>query len=281
MTKYVNLGCGNRYHPEWINIDIIPYSPSIVVHDISQGIPLSNESCDVVYHSHLVEHIRRQDISFFMRECRRVLKPGGILRVVTPDLERICRIYLQKLEETIAGKTRSHYDYNWILLEMYDQTVREQGGGEMLEYLRQNPLPNETFVYERIGEEGRNIVRGLRNVPTNLFQETFRWREVFQRLRSLPKVVVKRIVGLLGRDGMRALTVGRFRLGGEVHHWMYDRYSLARLMMEAGFQNPIQQSAGSSQISPWSRFNLDTLPDGTVIKPDSLFMEATKPSEVI
>jgi hypothetical protein len=80
----------------------------------------------------------------------------------------------------------------------------------------------------------------------------------------------------LGAEGARALEIGRFRLSGEVHHWMYDRYSLAKLLIEAGFFNPIVQSATSSQIPDWKTFCLDTLPDGTVLKPDLFFMEAVR-----
>jgi len=81
---------------------------------------------------------------------------------------------------------------------------------------------------------------------------------------------------LLGSDNMRALEIGRFRLSGEVHHWMYDRYSLGRLLIAAGFRNPVVQSATTSLIPNWTSFHLDTLPDGRVIKPDLFFMEATK-----
>jgi hypothetical protein len=80
-----------------------------------------------------------------------------------------------------------------------------------------------------------------------------------------------------GSAGARAIKIGQFRLAGEVHQWMYDRYSLAHLMLAAGFVDPIQQSAKNSLIPQWTSFNLDTLPDGNVRKPDSLFMEATKP----
>jgi len=58
---------------------------------------------------------------------------------------------------------------------------------------------------------------------------------------------------------------------------MYDRFSLARLLREAGFSDPKVQDAASSQIPDWDRFHLDRLPDGTLIKPDLFFMEAVKP----
>jgi len=84
----------------------------------------------------------------------------------------------------------------------------------------------------------------------------------------------------MGRKGVMALDVGMFRLTGEVHQWMYDRYSLKELLVTAGFRDPIQQTASTSRIQNWSSFNLDTLPDGTAYKAHSLFMEATKPTEI-
>jgi len=61
---------------------------------------------------------------------------------------------------------------------------------------------------------------------------------------------------------------------------LYDRYSLAQLLCTAGFVNPTVQTATQSWIPEWDSFNLDTPPDGTVNKPDSLFMEALKPKEM-
>lgn len=59
---------------------------------------------------------------------------------------------------------------------------------------------------------------------------------------------------------------------------MYDSYSLAKLLKACGFQQIMQRTATQSYIPNWSDFNLDTEPDGSVYKPDSLFMEAIKPS---
>lgn len=286
--RYLNLGCGNRFHPDWINIDIASRGPGIIAHDLSRGIPLPDASCDVVYHSDLLEHLRRADVLPFMRECYRVLKPGGILRVVVPDLERICRLYLEKLEAVLNGNVASAYDYEWILLEMYDQTVRERSGGGMLDYLRQAPLPNEAFIYERIGEEGRSIVNSLRQQPageptlTNVSRRSWRSRArgLLLRVSGLPRAFQNRLLARwLGAGGLRALKIGRFRLSGEVHQWMYDRYSLTQLMLAAGFQEPIVQSASKSRIPNWANFNLDITPDGKVNKPDSLVMESIKPPE--
>jgi hypothetical protein len=59
---------------------------------------------------------------------------------------------------------------------------------------------------------------------------------------------------------------------------MYDRYSLALLLEKYGLENIIQRTAAESYIPDWASFNLDTELDGTVYKPDSLYMEAIKPA---
>src|SRR5690606_28178644 len=121
MTRMLNIGCGFSYHPDWINVDIRAVGPEVLTCDVRKGLPFPSSSFDVVYHSHLLEHLRRQEAAHFMRECFRVLKPGGIMRVVVPDLERICRSYLEQLE--LGLKTGDAANYDWIMLELYDQTV--------------------------------------------------------------------------------------------------------------------------------------------------------------
>jgi len=286
--QYVNLGCGDRHDPAWINYDIAG-GPGVIAHDLRRGIPLPDDSCDAVYHSHVLEHLRPKDAENFMRECFRVLKPGCVLRVAVPDLERICRAYLEQLEAAAKNDDNSADDYDWIMLELYDQTVREKPGGAMREFLGREQLPNELSVYERIGEEGRAMRRALCQKPDRQEGSTSqsastpgtfaRMQNSFSyRLSSLLDRLAKGALRLMrGQAAIEALQIGSFRLAGEVHQWMYDRFSLARLMQSVGFHHPTQRNATESQIPGWTGFNLDTLADGTVVKPDSLFMEAVKP----
>lgn len=280
-TQYLNLGCGSRHHPAWINIDIAPNGPEVIQNDLSHGIPLPDSSCDVVYHAAVLEHLRRSDAAVFMTECCRVLKPGGIVRVGVPDLEKLCQLYLAKLAAALTGDKSASQDYDWVMLELFDQIVREKSGGGMQEYLRQKPLPNEAFVYERIGEEGRALVESLHNssgrmqladppLPVFLFK-------LLRAIRTLPRLVKNGIQScLLGEEDRHAIEIGRFRLAGEVHQWMYDRYSLARLLESSGFQDSQLCDATSSKIPNWASFHLDTLPNGQTVKPDLFFMEAIK-----
>ena len=76
---------------------------------------------------------------------------------------------------------------------------------------------------------------------------------------------------------LRALEIGRFRLNsGEVHQWAYDRYSLAKDLLDAGFTDPKKCAHGESRIPDWKSFHLEVTLEGAVEKPDLLVMEAIK-----
>lgn len=64
-------------------------------HNIEHGLPFPDASVDFVYSSHLLEHLFQEDAEAFVRECHRVLKNGGILRICVPDLEHALALYAQ------------------------------------------------------------------------------------------------------------------------------------------------------------------------------------------
>lgn len=63
---------------------------------------------------------------------------------------------------------------------------------------------------------------------------------------------------------------------GELHRWLYDRYSLKRLLTEAGFVDAQVRDAHFSRIQDWAKYALDVNPDGTICAPGSLHMEAER-----
>ncbi|MEM9693217.1 MAG: methyltransferase domain-containing protein [Myxococcota bacterium] len=244
---YANLGCGSRFHPLWVNLDVAPPHSAVMDADLGRGIPLPDQSCDAAYSSHMLEHLSRADAGAFLRECHRILKPGGVLRLVVPDLEQICREYIKNLEGALAGDVDSAARYDWILLELIDQMSRHEPGGEMLRYWHQNPMPAEDYVIERVGEEVKGHLAHIR-----------------QRGAAPP------------RRSPTPAEIGAFRSGGEVHQWMYDRFSLARLLREVGFVGPRVTTAAHSLIGGFAEFGLDADPNGIPHKPDSLFVEARR-----
>ncbi|MDX2303670.1 MAG: methyltransferase domain-containing protein [Microscillaceae bacterium] len=274
--RLLNLGCGHRFHPTWTNVDFTSTAPGVIAHNLLSGIPFDNNSYDVVYHSHVLEHFSRQDGKHFIRECHRVLKPGGILRMAIPNLEQIARLYLQKLELAAQGDPQAAFDYEWIMLEMYDQTVRTQSGGDMAQYLFQESIPNEDFVYNRIGEEGRNIRRQFLDRKQNSSPTQPLPRQSFTRhLKNFLKKILTFYCQKPTAIELAQCQIGKFRLGGEVHLWMYDRYSLKKLLLESGFKDFIIQTAFESRISSWNEYELESK-DGIIFKPDSLFVEVIK-----
>jgi SAM-dependent methyltransferase len=277
-VKALNLGCGARVHPAWVNIDKGGRRPGVRAWDLSRGIPFPGGEFDVVYHSHLLEHFPRAKGQAFLRDCFRVTRPGGVIRVAVPDLERITRLYLESLERALCGDAQGMCNYEWMTLEMYDQTVREKSGGGMIDYLQQDPVPNEEFVIERFGSEARRALSQIRAArararqdPTLFSRFDFRFRKMWRQRRFFFLWL------FLSKERYAALRLGLFRGAGEVHLWMYDRYSLARALEAAGFDDPRQVAAAESRISGWKDFGLDTEPDGSIYKPDSLYMEAVKP----
>jgi len=94
----INLGCGSSTHDSWKNLDINPYVAGVEKWDSRNGIPAATNSVDIVYHSHLLEHLHQEDGEKLTKECYRILKPNGVLHIAVPDLEQICREYLNARE---------------------------------------------------------------------------------------------------------------------------------------------------------------------------------------
>jgi predicted SAM-dependent methyltransferase len=275
--KLLNLGCGSRFHPDWINMDWSSCNAYVKVHDLSTGIPFPDSTFDVVYHSHLLEHLQREKAFFLVQECYRVLKVGGIIRIAVPDLEQIVRMYLVALEKALQGNHEWGDHYDWMMLELYDQAVREIPGGAMRVYLEQRFIPNEGFVCERMGCEARRIIQSYRARANREKVQHSKKFKLFASFQSILLSLRERLLREILTDvDYKALKLGQFRLSGEVHQWMYDRYSLGKLLSKAGFENVKSVGPGDSQIPHWSDYCLDTEPDGTVYKPDSFYMEARR-----
>jgi len=258
--KLLNLGCGTRYHSSWVNVDIHCTGPDVIPFDLRQGIPFVDEAFDVIYHSHLLEHFSKAYAAVFLKECFRVLRKGGIIRVVVPDLEEILRTYLRLLEEAVEGHEGARECYNWIMIELLDQMVRNQPGGEMLKCCKQDPIPAGDFVYGRLGSELLSVLSIMPNKKKSV-------------------ATTESVADLDEAAYLDTLEIGQFRLSGETHQWMYDRYSLRALFEEAGFHDIQICRPDESSIPNFNSYLLDIEEDGSVCKPGSLFMEARKPSE--
>lgn len=270
--RLVNLGCGRTAHPDWINLDLVPAVPGVIRHNLCFGLPFHADQVDGVYHSHVLEHLRPEQGLWLLQECYRVLRPGGVLRVVVPDLEQIARLYLDYHDRAWEGESTAVRRYQWLKLELLDQLVRSHSGGEMGPYLVKLEPEDAEFVRSRLGEEVLEAVSFVErkqesSPPVNLRQ---RVKTVRERLAFW---LVRRV---LGRSAAAAFAESLFRNRGEVHRWMYDRYSLRSLCTQVGFVDFEVRTAATSGIAEFDSFQLDRLGEMTR-KPDSLFCECRKP----
>jgi len=64
--------------------------------DATTHIPLPDASVDVLYSSHMVEHLDRESAMSFLTEVRRVLVSNGVVRIVVPDLKKLVAEYLER-----------------------------------------------------------------------------------------------------------------------------------------------------------------------------------------
>ncbi|MEM7785583.1 MAG: methyltransferase domain-containing protein [Planctomycetota bacterium] len=271
---YLNLGCGRNFHSSWVNVDLGPIHADVIEHDITDGIPFDNDSFDAVYHSHVLEHLNPDQGKTLIRECNRVLKPGGVLRVVVPDLERIAILYLEMLDEAWQGNRNSRINYDWMKLELLDQMVRDQSGGRMGPYMADSEIENSRFVMERLGDEFLVCQNQNRDIKTSSTQSKWAlFANSFSRLKL--RMAFRVVRWLLGRKAEKAFREGLFRSQGEIHRWMYDRYSLKDICESAGFDEFKVCYADESRIDSFTSFDLDTV-SGKVRKPDSLFVECVK-----
>jgi SAM-dependent methyltransferase len=277
--RLLNFGCGGTFHPNWTNLDSSSISPHVIEHDLRKPFPFTDGTFDAVYGSHVLEHFEPAAARNLLLECRRILKPGGIVRLAVPDLEAIVRLYLSALEAAIEGKPESEIRYDWLMLELYDQVVRKTSGGGMAGFLANRRADGSWgLIEDRLAREAETSASD----PRRKQPKGARW---LRKLRSAAGSARRRAATVcaflcLGSRGSSALREGLFRNSGEIHQWMYDRFSMARALERAGFLAIRTCRAGESGIEGFSSYALE-LVDGQDRKPDSLYIEGRKPSDIM
>ena len=94
-VRRLNWGCGEHPQPGWINSDVKELPGIDITCDIREGLPLEDDSLDYAVSIHALPEVPYGDLGGVLAELRRVLKPGGVLRLALPDLERGIRAFLE------------------------------------------------------------------------------------------------------------------------------------------------------------------------------------------
>ena len=203
--KILNLGCGTKTSNKSgvINIDwsiylrikkmnmlrpIVPLffrgerlqrfkslPEEIMVHNLAKGIPYKSDSVDVVYHSHMLEHLDKSVAEMFLIEVKRVLKPGGVHRIVVPDFEKSCRAYIAHIVSCETNPIDAG-NHDYYIAQLLEQSVRKEAFGTSQQNTLRQFIENlilgdarqrgEThqWMYDRISLKEKLINAGYKDV---------------------------------------------------------------------------------------------------------------------
>jgi predicted SAM-dependent methyltransferase len=119
----LHLGCGDRYIPGFVHVDIRPLPHVDVVAALDNLTMFADDSISLIYASHVLEHFPRGQSTTVLREWRRVLAPGGILRLSVPDFEQLIQIYdtygrdLDVVLGPLVGRQDHPYNFHYMVFD--------------------------------------------------------------------------------------------------------------------------------------------------------------------
>ena len=105
--EYLDLGCGPNTHPGFINLDYVWHPGIDLCWDVAEGISLPDASMKGVFSEHCLEHFSLPTVRFLLAEIRRLLRPGGVVRIVVPD----AGLYLDLYSRRRAGEATADFPY--------------------------------------------------------------------------------------------------------------------------------------------------------------------------
>jgi predicted SAM-dependent methyltransferase len=132
--KKLHLGCGKVYIPSFVHIDLMDYDHIDFKHSIDKLPMFEDNSVDLIYACHVLEHFKRNEIDDVLKEWFRVLKPGGTLRISVPGFEEIIAIYakykdLNLVLGPLMGGQTYIYNFHYMAFDFSNlsKSLREVG----------------------------------------------------------------------------------------------------------------------------------------------------------
>ena len=126
MSLYVQYGCGTWVPDGWENFDATPslfvqnipvigkklspirFPESVRFGNIVKGLPIADASADAVYCSHVLEHLAVEDMRKALRNTLKMLRPGGVFRLVIPDLRSSAEAYVKSTDPDAGFRFIEH-----------------------------------------------------------------------------------------------------------------------------------------------------------------------------
>ena len=146
---FINLGSGTRTIPGFINIDFFTTPGIDYGADLRYPLRIGTDTVDGIFCEHTLEHLCYRDADALLSECRRILKPGGAIRIVVPDLSLFLRHH--------CGGNREWFR-EWERLMFRESVVAERSGRTL-----GSPLEAVSFVTQEYGHASCWDFETLRN----------------------------------------------------------------------------------------------------------------------
>jgi predicted SAM-dependent methyltransferase len=124
----VHLGCGSNVKEGWVNVDLADQADLSL--DLREPLPFPDGSCALVYSEHFLEHVDYPEmVDRLLKECLRILQPGGLFRVGVPDAEWPLLEYAGARDEGYFEWAKAHWHPKWCAtkLEQINYHFRQDG----------------------------------------------------------------------------------------------------------------------------------------------------------
>jgi predicted SAM-dependent methyltransferase len=167
---YVNLGAGANTSSEFVNIDTRPMPHTHYIHEVEKLPMLASNSVDLLYASHLLEHVPRNDVQAALTEWYRVLKPGGILRFGVPHFDGLVEVYersgrnVNTIVNQLMGQDAPYDDHHTIWNMAFAQEILLNAGFKEVHLWDPKTVGHHDFIDKTM----RSVVLGDKEIVISL-----------------------------------------------------------------------------------------------------------------
>lgn len=109
--RKLHLGAGPNALEGWLNTDLTPQNHKVYSIDVTKPLPFEDNTFDYIFGEHLIEHLTYKDGLRMVKECYRVLKPGGKIRIATPDIDTVLKLRTPEKSELQLNYIKWHIDH--------------------------------------------------------------------------------------------------------------------------------------------------------------------------
>ncbi len=164
----LHVGCGDNHFPGWAHLDMNPLLPHVdALWNSGDGLPCEAGSCRLIYSEHFLEHITAREGLDFLRECRRALRTGGVVRIAMPDLRESVQHYYENQWREQPWLKKHGYDWIQTGAEYLNIAMREWGHQWLYDHEELHRRMHEAgFVTVRDAEWGKSVEPELCNRET-------------------------------------------------------------------------------------------------------------------